>query len=426
MQILLDATSDTSVKLTIIADQPSLNRVKDQIVHKLGANLKISGFRPGKAPLHVLERSIDQSLLQSEFLERIINDLYVEAIQEERLRPANVPEVAITKFVPFTTLEFTAQVEVVGKLTLPDYKKISLKKSAVTVSAKEVDDVIMNLLSRAATKKLVKRPAKLTDEVVIDFTGTDATTKDKIEGADGADFPLILGSNSFIPGFESELVGLKAGSEKTFVITFPKDYGVATLQNRKVQFVVSVKTVSSMQNPTLDDAFAASVGPFKNMTELKADIKKQLTAEKELQARSEYNNQLLELVASQTTVAIPTSLIEAEIDRIEEEEKRNLLYRGQTWQEHLDAEGIDETAHREKTRTNAELRVKAGLILSEVAEREGLTVSDDELNQQIEAMRRRYTDETMLKELDDPANKRDIASRILSEKTIDRLASFAG
>jgi trigger factor len=425
MQVTKEQIDPTTIKLTIVADQALLDATKKHVLSDLSRDVKVPGFRPGKAPANLIEKQIDQSLLQAQFLDHAVNQLYTDAAQQEKLRPVAQPEIAITKFVPFTTLEFTAQVSVVGDIKLPDYKKIKVSASEVSVTAKDVDEVLENLRQRAATKKSVERPAKLGDEVIIDFTGTDAKTKEAIPGADGKEYPLTLGSKAFIPGFEDELVGAKPGALATFDITFPKDYGAKELQNRKVTFAVTVHTVNELQLPKLDDKFASTVGPFKELSELKADIKKQLTAERSQEAQRAADNALLEKIAAKTTVAIPENLIEDEISRMEEEEKRNIAYRGQTWQEHLQAEGLTAEEHRAKQRPGAELRIKGGLILGEVADRENITVTPEELEIRIMLLKNQYPDEAMQAELDKPENRRDINNRLLTEKTLDKLRSYA-
>jgi trigger factor len=238
-------------------------------------------------------------------------------------------------------------------------------------------------------------------------------------------YPLVLGSGNFIPGFEDELIGLKTGDEKSFDIVFPKDYNVADLQKRKVTFTVKVKKVQELAEPKLDDKFAKNVGPFQTLTELKADVKKQLKAEKEQEAARAFDNELLEKIAAKSEVAIPPSLVEEEIDRLEEEEKRNLVYRGQTWQEHLKAEGLTAEEHREKQRQGAELRVKGGLILGEISQAEQITVTPEELEVRIQLLKGQYPDPQMQAELDKDENRRDILSRLLTEKTLDKLRSYA-
>lgn len=426
MQVTKEQIDPTTIKLTIAADQALLDATKKHVLSDLSRDVKVPGFRPGKAPANLIEKQIDQSLLQAQFLDHAVNQLYTDAAQQEKLRPVAQPEIAITKFVPFTTLEFTAQVSVVGDIKLPDYKKIKVDASEVSVTAKDVDEVLENLRQRAATKKSVQRPAKLGDEVIIDFIGTDAKTKEAIPGADGKEYPLTLGSKAFIPGFEDALVGAKPGALTTFDITFPKDYGAKELQNRKVTFAVTIHTVNELELPKLDDTFASTVGPFKELSELKADIKRQLTTERGQEAQRAADNELLEKIAAKTTVAIPENLIEDEISRMEEEEKRNIAYRGQTWQEHLQAEGLTAEEHRAKQRPGAELRIKGGLILGEVADRENITVTPEELEIRIMLLKNQYPDETMQAELDKPENRRDINNRLLTEKTLDKLRSYAG
>ncbi|MET0779659.1 MAG: trigger factor, partial [Candidatus Saccharimonadales bacterium] len=387
--------------------------------------LKLPGFREGKAPLSIVEKQVDQARLQSEFIEHALQRLYLAALEQENLRPVSEPKIKINKFVPFETLEVEVSVEIVGDVKLPDYKKMKFAKEKVTVTAKEIDDVIANLRTREAEKKDVDRAAKDGDEVWIGFTGVDAKTKEAIKGADGKDYPLVLGSNTFIPGFEPELIGTKAGDQKTFILTFPKDYGVSTLQNRKVEFTTTTNKVQEVVLPKLDDEFAAKVGPFKTVAELKADVKKQLEAEKEYRADQKYADDLLTKITEKTKVAIPEVLVNEQIDRLERDQRQNLMYRGQTWQEYLESEGLTEDTFREKQRPVAELRVKAGLVLSEIADLEKIEVTADELDAQMQALSARYPDAKMQAELAKPEARRDIASRVMTEKTIAKLTKYA-
>ncbi len=414
---------DTKVTFTVAAEAKELAEIKEVVLKQLAKSAgAIPGFRKGKAPLTVVEKHLDPALLQSEFLQTAVNELFIRSVEKESVRTVSRPEVEIKKFVSYDTLEFTATVEVVGKITLPDYKNIKATKQKVSVTEKEVDEVIENLRSRAAERKEVSRAAKDGDEVVIDFSGVDAKTKKAIPGADGKEYPLGIGSNTFIPGFEPELIGLKAGDEKTFDVVFPKDYGEKSLQNKKVTFTVKVHKVQELKLPEKDDAFAATVGPFKTLSELKEDIKKQLLADKERNAEQAYENELVQKIAEKTKVAVPKVLVDEQILRMEQEERQNLMYRGLTWKEHLDAEGLTEEEHREKNRDQAALRVKAGLALSEIAEAEKLQVTPDELEVQIQLLKNQYqSDQRMQEELDKPENRRDIAGRILTQKTVERL-----
>lgn len=426
MQITKKNLSDTKLQLKIVVDSEMLARVKDATLREFARTMKLPGFREGKAPLAIVEKNADPNRLQSEFVKQAVNDSYLEVLRTEKLRPVAQPEVTVTKFVPLDALEYEATVEVVGEVKLPDYKKIKLAKAKVSVEAKDVDEVIAGLKTREAEKKDVDRASKQGDQVWIDFKGVDAKSGEPIKGADGKDYPLVLGSNTFIPGFEPELVGLKAGDEKTFTITFPKDYSVKTLQNRKVTFSITANKVQEVVEPKLDDAFAAKVGPFKTMAELKADIKKELLARKEGENDQKYADDLVLKVAEKAKVAIPEALVEEQIDLIERDRRQGLMYRGQTWQEFLESEGHkDDKSWRDAQRSIAEMRVKAGLVLSQIADEENLSVSAKELEEQLAALKVRYPDPGMQAELAKPEARNDIATRMLVEKTVAKLVDYA-
>lgn len=425
MQVTKETTSPTDIKLTFSATVEELNDMKQVVLQRLAKTVKMQGFRSGKAPLNLIEKSVDQNELQSEFLEHAVNDLYVKAIDQERVRPVAQPKITISKFVPFTELEIVAEVEAVGEIKLADYKKLKVTKKTNEVTEKQIDDVIKDLRVRAAKREDVKRAAKVGDEVTIDFKGVDAKTKEPLANTEGSDYPLLLGSGNFIPGFEEEVVGLKAGEEKTFTITFPADYGVAAMQNQKVIFTVTAQKVQAVVEPKVDAEFAATIGSFTSVEDLRKDIRRELESQAAQEADRAYDNQLLEAVAKKTTIAIPKALVDEEIERLEQQERQNVLYRGQTWQEHLDEEGVTDEEHRERNREGAELRVKSGLILGEIAEAENVQVSPEELEIRIQVLKGQYaTDERMQSELDKTENRRDIMSRLMTEKTLDKLKSL--
>lgn len=425
MHITKKQLTPTSVQLTITADAAQLNPAKEAVLKELSKEVKLAGFRKGHAPGAMVEKVVDQQLLQNKVVDRVVNDVYIAALEQEKLRPVANPEISLTKFVPFTLLEITATVDVVGAVKLPDYTKFKVTKVVEPVTDDEVEKVIDDLLARGATKAEVKRAATEGDEVTIDFSGVDAKTKEAIDGAKGEDYPIVIGSGTFIPGFEPELIGLTAGESKTFTVTFPKDYGTKPLQNKKVEFTVTVKAVSERTLPKLDGAFVAKLGPFKSPAELRSDIRKQIGVEKENQAQRKLESDVLELLAQKASVEIPTVLVDQEIDRMDEDEKRNLIYRGQTWEEHLKAEGKTEEEHRESHREQAALRVKTGIALGEVAEKEGVRITQEEFDQRQAELKKQYTDATMQAELDKPENQRDILSRMLTEKTIAVLVAAA-
>ncbi len=425
MQTTVKHLTPTKVELTLVADDDTLSLVHSAVVADLAKGVQVAGFRKGHAPAAVAEKAIDQQQLQTRFLDSALSELYSQAVVENQLRTVGQPAVSVTKFVPYTSLEAKVEVEVIGAVKLADYKKFKFSPKAVKLEDKEIEAVIDDLLARDATKNPVERPAAEGDEVLIDFKGVDAKTQEAIAGADGTGYPLVIGSNTFIPGFEPELIGLKPGEEKTFDVTFPKDYGAKALQGKKVTFTVSATEVREVVVPKLDDAFAAKVGPFKTVAELRGDIRKQLQAEKEFQAARQMENELLTELAKKSKADIPEALIDDETERMIAEEKQNILYRGQTWQEYLEFIGETEEDHRKNIAEQAELRVKTGVVLGEVAQVEDVTVEEAELETRLAEMKQQYTDAKMQEELAKPENQRDIASRILTEKTIAALVSYA-
>jgi trigger factor len=424
MQTTRKNLTETQVELTVAADAQNLSSAKEQAVRRLAATVNVPGFREGKAPLNVVEKYLPAARLQAEFLDIAINRLYIDAATDQKLRPISQPEIKITKFVPFDALELTAKIEVIGEITLPDYKKVNVTKQNVKVDAKEVDEAIRTLLYREAEKKEVTRAARNEDEVLIDFNGEDAKTHEPIKGASGKDYPLWLGSNTFIPGFEEYLIGLKPGDDKTFEIVFPKDYELKTLQNRKVIFKVTVKKVMDVVMPKLDDKFAVEVSQLKTISELKADIKKRLESERQRRVDSQYENDLLGKIAEATKVALPTALIDEQLKAIEEEERQNQTYRGQTWPEYLRGEGITEEEYRDRERPEATLRVKTGLALAEIAEKEGVNVTREELEERLRLLKQQYPNSRMQAELDKPESRQGVFNRLVAEKTMNLLVGY--
>jgi trigger factor len=425
MQIKLTHNTDTNVTLSIVADSETLAKIKESTLRKFNtSSLKIAGFRAGKAPLEMVEKNVDQQALQSEFIDTVLNHYYVQAMTKENLRVVGQPTVNLKKFVPFSTFEFDVTVDVLGDVTLPDYTKIKKTKAKATVTADQVKDVVESLRTRLAEKKDVTRAAKDGDEVTIDFKGVDAKGK-AVEGAEGKGYPLQLGSNTFIPGFETNVVGIKKGQEKTFTIPFPKDYGVAALQGKKVTFTITAQNIQELVLPKADDDFASKAGPFTTLKELKEDIKRQLEIEKQNELDRSYETELLREIAKIAKVAIPESVIDDQVMRAEEDERRNLTYRGQTWQEHLEAEGVTEEEHRKKNRPDAEEQVKIGIVLGAIGDKENITVTPEELEIRMQLLKGQYTDPAMQAELEKPEGRQDIAARLRSEKIIAKLTTYA-
>lgn len=424
MQVKVTQPTDTEAVITIVADDKELLSLKEHVLGHFQDKVKLAGFRSGKAPLALVEKNVDPQTLQTEFLQDAVNQLYSQALSTQKLKVIAQPEISIKKFVPFTTLDFEAKVPVLSSIKLADYQKIKKTKPQVKLMAADVDDVIVSLQQRQADKKDVDRAATNGDEVWIDFKGTD-TKGQPIQGAEGENYPLQLGSNNFIPGFETNLIGLKPGTEKIFTLTFPKDYNPPALAGKKVTFKVTVTKVQEVALPSADDTFAAKAGPFQSLAELKADIKNQLQLEKQTQVDRQYESELIQEVSEKSTLTVPKMLVDDQVERTDRQVRRDLTSRGQTLSEYLTTEEQTEEQYKESLRPQAEQRVKASLVLAEIAEAEKIEVTNQEIQTQIQQLKSQYKDQAMQDELNKPENQREIANRILTEKTIHKLVGYA-
>ncbi len=416
--------SETEVELVISADAEQLEKLKNHVLGHFAGKLKIAGFRPGKAPLSVVEKNVDQGQFQSEFLQEAIETFYRQAAIKEDLKPLNSPQIDVLKFVPFTEMEFKAAFEIMPEIKLGDYSKIKKTKPKITVAEKEVTEVIDNLRTRVATKEPVDRAAKNDDEVWIDFEGVDAKGA-AVAGASGKDYPLVLGSNTFIPGFEEGLVGVKKGDKKDLKLSFPKDYHAKNLAGTKITFKTTVKEVKAVVLPKADDAFAATVGPFKTLAELKKDIKAQLTQQKTTEAENKIKDEIVEELVKKSKMVLPQILIADQIESLEQDMRQNLTYRGITLPEYIKQENYkDEDDWREKAlKPQAERRVSVGMVLAEIAEKEKLTVNEAELKERIAQYQAQYQQQAG--DFSKPEMQREVLSRMLTEKTVDYLYSTA-
>ncbi len=423
MQVTRKDISETKVKLSIALGLEELTHAKQHELQEQAKNIKVAGFRKGKAPLTVVEKQMDSNQLQMSVINHAINDFYGKAVEQEKLRTLNQPEVTIGKFVPYTELSFDAEVDVMPKIKLGDYTKIKKQTTKASVTVKEIDEVLQNLLTRSAVKKESDKAAKDGDEVIIDFEGTDKAGK-AVAGASGKDYPLTLGSKSFIPGFEEGLVGVKKGDTKDLKLKFPKEYHAKHLAGTDITFSVTVKTVNAVALPKLDDAFAASVGPFKKLEELKKDVKAQLIEQKDSEALNALKDQIVEELVKKSSLILPEVLVTDQIAMLEQDFNQNLVYRGITQAEYLKQEGFkDAEAWKEKElKPQAERRVSVGMVLAEVAEKEQITVSKEEVSARIAVYKQQYQQQA--DQFDQPEMQREVASRLLTEKTVDRLVEI--
>lgn len=425
MKTTVTHESDTRVKVVVAADHAELAAAEQVALKRLAKTVKVNGFRTGHVPLEIVKKHADPNALAQETLDAALNRAVAEAFLNNDLQVLARPEVEIKKYVPGELLEFTAEADVLPEVKLGDYKKLKAKKAAVSVEKKEIDEVIERIQKGLSEKKEVKRAAKIGDETVIDFVGKK--DGEAFHGGTGKDYPLVLGSNSFIPGFEDALVGLKAGDTKDVKLAFPKDYHVKDLAGQDVVFEVTVKKINSVKLPALDDKFAAKAGPFTSMDDLRKDIKAEITAQAERRAKDDLKDELVKQLVAKSTVSVPSVLRDDQIRSLEQDLRQNLMYRGRTLEQYFEEKGYADRDAWVKAEANdaADARIKAGLVLAQLSKELKIEATADELAAHINAYKQQYANNPkMAKHFDKPEAQREVANRLITEKTIDKLVEL--
>lgn len=423
MKHTLKKLSDTKVSVTVTVEAAELASAKKLAVKRLAPQVKVAGFRPGKVPADVAEKNLDPTVIAQEAAEHAINAALTEVAEKEDLRILDRPQIDLKEFKPYDSLEFTADIEILPEITLGDYKKLKSKPEVAKVEQAEIDEVIDRMRQGFAEKADVERTAKIGDEVVIDFEGRDEKGE-LVDGASGQDYSLGLGSNTFIPGFEEGIVGKKPGDEFDLPLTFPKDYHAEALKGAKITFKTKLKKVTEVKLPKVDDEFAKKCGPFKTAAELKADVTRELTDQKQRQAGEKLKDDLVGELVAASKVPVPELLVNDQMKSIEQDAMQNLMYRGMSPEQYMQSQGIkDMDEWREKEfREAAERRVKAGLVLAELSKAEEIEVGMDELNARHAELLQQHPN--MKEQLDSPEARRDLANRVMTEKTVDRLVEL--
>ncbi len=417
--------SDTRVRATIKVEATELKAAEQVALKKLSKTVKVNGFRKGHVPLEVVKKNVDPNALAQETLENALSRAVAESFIENKLQALERPEVEVKKFVPGESLEFTAEADVLPKVKLGDYKKLKATEKKVSVAKKDVDEVVERIRESMAEKKEVKRAAKLGDEAVIDFVGKK--DGEAFPGGTGNDYPLELGSGSFIPGFEEAIVGLKAGDKKDIELTFPKDYHAPDLKGKKVVFETTVKKINEKALPELNDEFAAKTGPFTSMSELTADIKRELEAQKKREASDELKDSLVKQLVAKSNVAVPAVLREDQVRSIEQDLMQNLMYQGLSIEQYWEQKGYKDRDAWVKAEANeaADNRIKAGLVLSELSKVLKIEATADELADHLNTYRKQYANNPeMAKRFEEPEVQREVANRLITEKTVDELVKL--
>lgn len=420
MKTTVKNLSDTKVEIKVVLDKKDLSTAREQAIERLAKEVKIPGFRKGKVPANIAEKNLDINDINNATLDIAVRTSVPHAFEEGKQTPLVIPEVQVIKYVPDETVEYTATADILPDVKIGDFKKLSVKKPENKVAEKDIKEILENIAQAYAEKKAVKRAAKLTDEVIIDFTGK----KDGVafDGGTAKDHHLVLGSGQFIPGFEDGIVGHEPGDKFDLELTFPKDYHAKDLAGAKVVFETLLKQVNEVQKPKFDDEFAAKCGPFKTMDELKADIKKNLEAQNEQKIRDRYRDDLVGALVKKSKVSAPEILISDQLNFIKNDVSRNAAAQGLSFEELIERGGQTVEEWEKEARPIAEARVKASLVLQILARDQKIEASDDEVSAKLAELRDVYQkSEDALKQLKDPRVRQDIKNRLTIEKTVEFL-----
>jgi trigger factor len=425
MNTIVKNLSDTKVELTITLGKEELDAAEKVALSKLAKNAKVPGFRKGHVPPSVAAKNVDPEMLSQQTLEDALSKAVAQAYMDKGIQALDRPAVEIKKFVPGQELEFTAEAEILPTVVLGDYKKLKVEQEKISVAAKDVTEIIDRMRGGMGEKKPVERAAKDGDEVKIDFVGK----KDDVafDGGTGTDYDLTLGSNSFIPGFEEGIVGKKPGETFDLKLKFPDTYHVADLKGADVVFTTTLKEVKEIVLPELDDDFASKVGPFKTVDDLKTDIKRELTTQKEREAKEKLKDSLVKQLVEVSKVPVPEILVKDQSESIERDMTQNLMYQGITLDQYLENKGFESKDKWLQTEVYdaAEKRVQAGLALAELSKAEKIEATSKELEEHVAMYKSQYANNPqMVAQFDQPEARRDIANRLLTEKTVDRLVEL--
>lgn len=355
---------------------------------KARKSIQIPGFRKGKAPRKMIEAMYGAHVFYEDGLEEIFPEVYKAAVLDQDVKAIGRPSLTDMQISEDNIVTLTLTTEVYPEVTLGQYKGLEVEKMEVSVSDEQVAAELDRMAQNVASTENVDRPAEMGDTTNIDYEGFDNGVP--FEGGKGESFDLKLGSGHFVPGFEDQIVGMSAGEEKDINITFPEDYH-ADLAGKAVVFHVKVNKVTVTSVPALDDEFAKDVSEFETLEELKADIRAKAEEQAEKQAKSAFENAAVEKAAENTTVDMPKALVDSELDTQMERFAYQLQMSGYSMEQYAKMMGGDMNSLRNAFRPQAEKQAKISVTLEKIVEAEGITVTDEEINEEFEKLAKDYS-----------------------------------
>ena len=413
------------VTFNLTVDNDQFEAAVNKAYNKNKTKFNIQGFRKGKAPRKIIEAQYGKEVFYNDAIDLILPEVYPQAIDQLNIDPIDRPSLDVQEISKDNGLVMIVEVEVKPEFELGAYKGIEISKVDNTVSEEEVELRLQEMVNKNARLVSVEGKAiESGDTAVIDFEGFDNGVA--FEGGKGENYNLVIGSNSFIPGFEDQLVGKKAGEEVEVNVTFPEQYHAENLAGKPVVFNVKINDVKVKELPALDDEFAKDTTEFETLAELRADVRTKAEEETKNRAEAEMRNSIVEKVAENTEVEVPKAMVEHQIDNMIRELNYQLQDQGLNLQQLLEMTGRSIEELRNERRADAERLVKSSLVLEAIAKEEGIAVNEEELNSELEKMASMYNMEVeKLKSSLREADLEDIKGQLKIRKTIDFLVENA-
>lgn len=376
--------NDATLKITLPAEE--VNKGFKKAVAKIAGQVNIPGFRKGKAPRNIIEMHYGKEAVKQEAFELVANQCYTEALEQEKLIPVSDPKVEDSVFEENKDMELTIKVTLKPEVKLGDYKELHVEKEAVEVTDEAVEEQVQGLRSRHAKMVEAEEGAVIEkgDFAIIDFAGT--VDGEPFSGGEGKGYPLEVGSNSFIPGFEDQLVGLKKGDSTDVDVTFPEEYFVKELAGKQAIFKVNVQDVKRKELPELTDEYVAANSDCKTVEELRASYKERMQKAAENNAQIAYEKALIDLAVANAEFEVPEIMIEDRVTQMIDEMRMSLEARKLTLEQYMQYGGIDMKQLRERQHDAAVENVKTDLVLDAIAKAENIQVSMEDVDSELSAI----------------------------------------
>ena len=390
MSVKVEKTENKNeVQISFEIETEKFEDAMKKVYAKTAKYFTIPGFRKGKAPMAIVERTYGSSIFYEDTFNELVPDIYDEAIKENKIEAVSRPQIDISQMEKGKDLKFTAIVQIKPEVKLGKYKGIELKKIEYTVSDKDVEHELGHMAEHNARLVTVDdRPVEKGDITIIDFAGSiDGVA---FEGGTATNQELEIGSNKFIPGFEDQIIGMKVNEEKDINVTFPEDYFSKDLAGKEATFKVTLHEIKKKELPKIDDDFAKDVSEFDTLADLKADIKSKMEKENEERAKYESEEAAIEAVCKDVEVDIPSGMIETEIDNMVKDIENKLSYQGLTLDQYLKLTNKTMENLRKEFDEQANKAVKSRLVLEAIIKAEDIKPDDKEVEEKVKEMAKNY------------------------------------